>query len=136
GLRRDRTDAASAQPGGEDPAGRDRAPRLGVFLGFLDRDVDEVAPLGPRAVVVLDVPVAEQLAEDEPGVRAALADPAVRAHLLVGAHALALVQVPQLVGRLEGAVVAHCLRPRDRPRPGDVTGPRGALLLVPGRRNQ
>ena len=44
---------------------------------LLDGDGDHVAPLGPRAVVVLDVVVAEQLVQHEPGVRRALADPAV-----------------------------------------------------------
>ena len=44
---------------------------------LLDRHVDEVAPLGPRAVVVLDVVAAEQLVQDEPRVRRALADAAV-----------------------------------------------------------
>ena len=85
-----------------------------------DRDVDEVAPLGPRAVVVLDVGVAEQLAEDEPGVRAALADAAVGEHLLLGRDALRAVELAQLVGRLERAVVADRLRPRDRLRARDV----------------
>src|SRR2546429_5873250 len=102
----------------------------------LDGDVDEVAPLGPRAVLVLDVLVAEQLAQDEPGVRAPLADPAVRRHLLVRRDALAAVELAQLVRRLERAVVADGLRPRDRLRRRDVTGARGALLLVAGRRHQ
>jgi hypothetical protein len=55
---------------------------------LLDRDVDQIAPLGPGAVVVPDVLVAEQLAEDEPGMRAALTDPAVRRDRLVVRHAL------------------------------------------------
>src|SRR5262245_34319607 len=40
----------------------------------LDGDVDEAAVLRPRAVVVAYALVAEQLGEDEPGVRRALAD--------------------------------------------------------------
>src|SRR5207302_988320 len=40
---------------------------------LFDRDVDEIAPFRPRAVVVLDGLVAEQLAEDEPRVGTALA---------------------------------------------------------------
>ena len=55
----------------------------------LDRNVNEIAPLRPRAVVVADVLVAEQLVQDEPRVRAALADAAVRGHLLVVGHAFA-----------------------------------------------
>ena len=48
-----------------------------LLSGLLDRDVDQVAPLGPRAVVVLDVLLPEQLVQHEPRVRRALADPAV-----------------------------------------------------------
>ena len=44
---------------------------------LLDRHVHHVAPLGPRAVVVLHVVVAEQLVQHEPGVGRALADAAV-----------------------------------------------------------
>src|SRR5205807_6392160 len=105
-------------------------------LGLLDRNVYEVAPLRPRAVVVLDALVAEQLAEDEPRVRAALADPAVRGHLLVRADVLAAVELPELVHRLERAVLPDRLGPRDRLRRRDVTRPRRALLLVAGRRHQ
>ena len=60
---------------------------------LLDRDVDEVPPLGPRPVVVLDVLLAEQLVKHEPGVRRALADPAVRDDRLARQHALAAVQI-------------------------------------------
>src|SRR3954468_8596056 len=81
--------ARCASPGPcRPPAGRRRAPparwpagtdgahsrRLDVLL---DRHVDEVAPLGPRAVVVLDVVAAQELVQDEPAVRRALADAAV-----------------------------------------------------------
>ena len=86
-LGRDRADprrAAGAPPDCDAPA-----TLLDVLL---DRDVDQVAPLGPRAVVVLDVVLAEQLVEHEPGVRRALADPAVGDHrLAVLDHALASV---------------------------------------------
>ena len=43
----------------------------------LDGGPDGVAPLGPGAVVVADVVVAEQVVEHEPGVARALADTAV-----------------------------------------------------------
>src|SRR5215212_5733787 len=45
---------------------------------LLDRRSYQVAPLGPRAVVVLHVFEAEQILQGEPGVAAALADAAVR----------------------------------------------------------
>ena len=51
-----------------------RAAALDVLL---DRHGDHVAPLGPGAVVVLHVVLAEQLVQHEPGVRRALADAAV-----------------------------------------------------------
>src|SRR3712207_2794375 len=48
-----------------------------MVSSLLDRDADERAVLDPAAVVVLDVGLAQQLAENEPGVARALADPAV-----------------------------------------------------------
>ena len=60
------------------------APHMSDVL--LDRHADERAVLGPRAVVVLDVLVAEQLVQREPGVAGALADAAV------GDGVLAVVQ--------------------------------------------
>src|SRR3954467_9733003 len=63
---------------------------------LLDRHADHAAPLGPAAVVVADALVAEELVEHEPAVGAALADPAVGDHVLVGGDALRLVQIGQL----------------------------------------
>src|SRR5262245_58629194 len=103
---------------------------------LLDGDVDEVAPFGPGAVVVLDVLVAEQLAEHEPRMGAALADPAVGDDRLVRRHSLGAVELAQLVGRLERAVVAYGLGPRDRVGGRDVPCPLRALLLVAGRRDE
>ena len=75
--------------------------------------------------------------EHEPGVRRALADPAVGDdRLAVRDHALAPVELPQLVGRLEGAVLVDRLRPRHRGGARDVPGALGALLLVAGHRDQ
>ena len=86
----------------------------------LDRGADERAVLGPRAVVVLDVRVPEQLLQREPRVRRTLPDPAVGDHLAVARDALGVVERLQLVGALEGAVVVGGLRPRDVRRAGDV----------------
>ena len=58
--------------------------------------------------------MAEQVLQDEPGVRAPLADPAVGDRLAPRIDALAAVDRAELVGRLEAAVL------RDRGRPGDV----------------
>ena len=63
-----------------------RSPCLGALL---DRDADEIAPFGPGAVVVLDIPGPQQLVQDEPSVGRALADPAVGDHwVLVGEDAV------------------------------------------------
>src|SRR5690606_24251232 len=96
-----------------------------------DRDAHRVAPLGPRAVVVADVPVAEQVRQREPGVAGALADAAVRDHRVVGAHAEALgVDRLELGTGLVGAVLGHRRRPRDVARRGDVAAAQHALLGV------
>src|SRR5215211_2003035 len=111
------------------------APRSGAGISF-DRNVDEVPPLGPGAVVVPDILVAEKLAEDEPRVRAPLADAAVRGDALVVGDALRAVDLAELVGRLERPVVVHRNRPRDRRSGRDVAAALGALLLVAGRCDQ
>src|SRR5215471_11333077 len=101
---------------------------------FLDRDVHEIAPLGPGAVVVADVAEAEQVLEREPRVAAALADPAVgdrragRRQPVVFA-----VQLLQLVRRLERPVVGvDRLRPRDALRAGDVAAAQRPLVGIVG----
>src|SRR5687768_3297374 len=48
-----------------------------LFLPLGDRRADQVAPLRPRAVVVLHVLEAQQILEHEPGMARALADAAV-----------------------------------------------------------
>src|SRR4051812_16411585 len=103
---------------------------------LLNRHVDEVAPLGPRAVVVLDVGLAEQLVEHEPGVRRALADPAVGDDRLAVGDALGAVELLEVRGGLERAVLLDRLRPRHRRRPGDVPGALRALLLIAGHGDQ
>src|SRR3954467_3363442 len=121
---------AKAGPGPAHPR------RPGVLGAFFDGHVDEIAPLGPGAVVVSHPFEAEQLAEDEPRMGAALTDPAVGGHFLVGRDPLAAVELAELLGRLEGAVVAHGTRPRDRDCARNVPGPLRAFLLVPGGRDE
>src|SRR4051794_11690830 len=94
-----------------------------------------IAPLGPGAVVVLHVVLAEQLVQHEPGVPRALADAAIGDHRPAG-HALVAVQLAQLVGRLEGAVLPDRLGPRDRGRTRDVARALGALVLIADHRDQ
>src|SRR5436305_3933190 len=80
----------------------------------LDRHADERPVLGPRAVVVLDLLVAEKLGEHEPCVRRTFADPAVGDDRLPGVDPRAAVELLQLIGRLERAVFVG------RSAPGDV----------------
>src|SRR5688500_6447948 len=81
---------------------------------LLDGHPHGITPLGPGAVVVADLGVAEQLVQHEPGVAGALADAAVGDDVLVRRDALALVERAQLVGRLEGLVGVGGLRLGDR----------------------
>src|SRR5205823_8531108 len=108
----------------------------GALGALLDRDVHHVPPLRPRAVVVLDVVVAQELVQHEPGVRRALADPAVGDDRVAVRHALAAVQLAELLGVLERAVLLHGLRPGDRRRARDVARALRALLLVARHRDQ
>src|ERR687893_2333302 len=100
---------------------------------LLDRHADERAVLGPGTVVVLDVLVAEQLAQDEPGVRGALADPAVGDGVLRGVQTGLGVELGQLLVALEGAVLVGRLAPRHVHRGGDVARALRALLRQGGR---
>src|SRR5439155_7210429 len=94
----------------------------------LDRRADETAVFGPAAVVVADPVVAEQVLEHEPGVRASLADAAVRDRLVGSIEALVGVDAPELVGRLESAVRADRRGPGNVDRARDVPAALCALL--------
>src|ERR1700712_2132414 len=93
----------------------DRPPTGGEHISGtnLDRDADEGPVLGPGAVVVLHVLMAEDLVQHEPGVRAALADAAVGDGVLGLVEAGVAVELGQLVVGAEGAVVVRGLAPRD-----------------------
>src|SRR5690242_21826467 len=112
------------------PAGRvgdwAGAPHMSDVL--LDRDTDERAVLGPRTVVVLDVLVAEQLVQREPGVARPLADPAVGNGVATVVEPLVAVELGEFVVGLEGAVLVGGLRPRHVERGGDVPATLGLLL--------
>src|SRR5690606_17410794 len=91
------------------------------WLRLLHRDVDHAAPFGPGAVVVLDVLVAEEVAQGEPGVRGALADAAVGDDVLAAVDTLARVELLELLHRLEGAILGDSLAPRHVGCAGNVT---------------
>src|SRR5262245_8040015 len=80
---------------------------------LLDRQAHRGAPFGPRTVVVADLRVAEQVGEHEPGVARALADPAVRDHVVLRLETdLAFVDRLEVGRALERAVLGI-----DRARP-------------------
>src|SRR4051812_18305034 len=95
---------------------------------LLDRDTHRVAPLGPRAVVVAHGLEAEQVRQDEPRVRGALADAAVRDDVVRRREALLLlVDRLELLARPERAVLVGRPSPRHGLGPGDVPAAHGAL---------
>src|SRR3990172_11043264 len=103
---------------------------------LFDRRADERAPLGPGALVVLYVLVAEQVRQHEPGVRRALADAAVGDDFLVRGYALATIYRHQLVGVLERTVFVACLAPADVEGARDVAAPLRAFLRQVLRRQE
>src|SRR5438132_13287512 len=108
-MRRWWTGVANARPRAI-KLGRDG---LALAGGVFDGHAHDRAVLGPAAVVVLDVVEAEQLLEHEPRVRRTLADAAVGDHVLIGRDALVAVQLTQVFGRLERAILVGRLGPRD-----------------------
>src|SRR5690349_21304395 len=103
---------------------------------LLDRDADERAVLGPRAVVVLHVLVAEQLVQREPGVARPLADAAVGDGLAAVIQAGLGVELGEVLVGLESAVLVRGLAPRHVERRRDVTAPLALLLRQVRRREQ
>src|SRR6478672_4441421 len=99
----------------------------------LDRDAHGVAPLGPRAVVVAHRLETEQVRQDEPRVRRALADAAVRDHVVRGRESL-LLQVDglEVLTGLERAVLVGRTCPRHGLGAGDVSAAHRTLLRVVG----
>src|SRR5260370_10038043 len=99
------------------------APALASRRPLGDRGADQIPPFGPRAVVVAHLFHAQQILEREPGVARALPDAAVGDHLVLAVdHLGALVQLQEVLVRLEGAVGGHGLAPRDVAGAGHVAG--------------
>src|SRR5215211_6894260 len=99
----------------------------------LYRGAHQVAPLGPGAVVVAYALVTEEIPQNEPRVGRTLSYPAVGNYVVPLAEArLALVDLLQLIGALEGPVLPHGPRPRHVGGTRDVPSPEGALLRVVG----
>src|SRR6185369_9885117 len=101
------------------------------FRALGDRHPHQVAPLGPRAVIVADLWEAEQVGEDEPGVAGPLSDAAVGDHVIGQIEAeLVLIYGREFGGALEGAVVVGRLLPGLAHRTRDVTAADRTLLRV------
>src|ERR1051326_8595684 len=64
----------------------------------LDRRSNEVAPLGPRPVVISHIVEAEQVFQDKPRVARTLSDPAIRDYRLGAVDALARIELAKLNG--------------------------------------
>src|SRR5262245_7527187 len=105
----------------------------GRSASLLHRGANQVAPFGPRAVVVLHVLEAEQVLQDEPREARALADAAVRDHRPIARDALRGIERRQIVVALERAVVVAVLAPRDALGAGNVPAAL-AGFRQPGRR--
>src|SRR3990172_11617140 len=94
----------------------------------LDGDVHEASILRPRAVVIPHLGIPQEVLQHEPGVRGALADPAIGNDVLVRADAPPLVELLQIIRALEGPVLLHRLAPWDVRRAGDVPAALGPFL--------
>src|SRR5258708_13465674 len=94
--------------------------RVCGLAAALDRRADQAAVFGPAAVVVADLLVTEEVLQDEPGVRAALADPAIPDGLLRAVEALGPVDRAELTRGFEPAALGDPGRPQDVRRPLDV----------------
>ena len=91
--------------------------------GFVDDGgADQVAPLGPGAVVVADLVEVEQILQHESSVGAALADAAIGDDFVFAVNPLGFVEFFQVVVGLESAVFLGGLRPGDVRGSGNVPG--------------
>src|SRR5258708_23811636 len=102
--------------------------RVCGLAAALDRRADQAAVFGPAAVVVADLLVTEEVLQNEPRVRAALADPAIRDGLLRAIEALGTIDRAELIGGLEPAVLGDRGRPRDVRRALHLAGTPLAFL--------
>ncbi len=104
-----------------------------VLLRMLDGQIDAIAPFLPRSDVVPHAGIAEQ-PQREIRMRRTIAALAVGDDLAIGRHPGALVHLPQLVRRLEGAVGPEVVRPLEMHRAGHGAAARrahtGATVLA------
>ncbi len=100
-------------------------------MRFFDGCTDAIAPLGPGAVVVADVVVAEKVGEDEPGVGGALTNAAVGDDVVIGFEAKFVgVDLFEFLACFEGVVGVASGLPWNGLGTGDVTAAQDAFLGV------
>src|SRR5699024_4766551 len=96
-------------------------------------DTYGVTPLGPRAIVIADLVVAEQMGEHEPGVGAAFPDPAINHDVVFrGETGFGAVEVLEFGTGAEGTVVGGSFGPGHIGSTGNMAPTYGALLGVVG----
>src|SRR4029453_1048796 len=91
-----------------------------MLLRLFNGGADQIAPFGPRSVVVLHVLIAQQVLQNEPRMTGAFSNPAVGNPRMVARHAGAVVDLHQLVVALEAPILVARLRPGNTPGAGNV----------------
>src|SRR5437867_6704347 len=133
GTDRTRTDACSPPGRGWGWVGSWKShPSLpkqrGCLLPLLDGRSDNVAVLGPTAVVILHVVQAKQVFQHKPGVAGALADAAIGDGRFLGIDAFLLkIDRVQILSRFERSVRLHGSAPRDAFGAGDMAAALGGF---------
>ena len=94
------------------------------------------SPLRPGTVVVAHVGIAQQFAQDKPGVGRPFPYAAVRYYLLVAAYTLSTIYLAKLIGGLERAVLSYGGCPGYVGRAWDVAAALSAFLGQVLRRKQ
>src|SRR5438067_3096081 len=105
-----------------------RCPIRGILALLLDGCADQTAPLGPRAIVIADGGIAQQIGEYVPGMAATLPDATIGNDLFVRSDALTLIQSLQFFNRLEGTVLTHSHAPRNIGSSGNMSSALRSLL--------
>src|SRR6202041_1256873 len=101
--------------------------RSGRGAFFFDGGADEIAPFGPRTIVVLHVVITQQILEHEPGVGTAFADAAVGDDGVLAIDSLAIVERFEGVRGFEGAIFVGRLGPGDAGGAGNVAAALGGF---------
>src|SRR6185503_3204690 len=102
---------------------------------LLNRCTNQVAPLSPRAVVVLHIFVAEQIFQNKPGMTGSFSNAAISNDGLGARDAFVLIQRLEFIERLEGPVIVAGFRPGDATSAGNVPAALTRLWQAGRRKN-